>query len=278
MRDKEIKWPDGKRCAVMITFDVDGPSNWLYRDENIKNLPATYSIGEYGPLRGVPRILDLLEREQIKATFFVPGWTAEQYPDIFKAIYHAGHELGHHGYLHELFVNKTYEEQVEIIDKSQKIFKELIGSEARGFRTPSGDFSDFTPALLEEKGFIYSSSMRGDDRPYHTIIDGRKSKLIEIPAKWELDDYAQFGFNYYPPTPRGQDRIAGYQSTLENWIYEFEGHYRYGLCFGLMLHPQVIGKPGRVQMLEKLIQYMKSFPDVWFATGEEIAQWWQENY
>src|SRR5690606_2426179 len=103
-----LKWPNGYRCAVMISFDVDGPSNWINRNKNAKELPATYSLGEYGPLRGVPRILDLLEEYRVKSTFFVPAWIAEQYPKNFKEIDEAGHEIGHHGYMHELFVDKTY--------------------------------------------------------------------------------------------------------------------------------------------------------------------------
>lgn len=274
-----IKWPNGNRCAVMISFDVDGPANWINRDKRVWNLPKTFSLGEYGPLRGVPRLLDLLDKYNVPATFFVPGWIAENYPKSFQEIDKANHEIGHHGYLHELFFDKSYEEQKTIIERSQAIFRELIGKEAKGFRTPSGDYSSVTLKLLQEYGFLYSSSMRGDDRPYHIFIDGKKTNLIEIPAKWELDDFPQFGYNFFPPMPKGQDRIVSHQSVLENFIIEFEGYYRFGLCYVLMLHPQVIGKPGRVMMLEKLIQHIKrNYQDVWFATGSEIATWWKNNY
>lgn len=278
MGDPTINWPNGAKCAVMLSFDVDGPTNWINRDNRVWNLPQTYSLGEYGPFRGVPRILDLLDEQSVPATFFVPGWVAENYPERFKEINQAEHELAHHGYLHEFFVDKSYEEQKELIERSQNIFEKLIGKKACGFRTPSGDFSPETPELLRKMGFLYSSSMRGDDQPYRTVFDDGESDLIEIPGKWELDDFPQFGYNIFPPMPKGQDRIESHQNVLDNWIQEFDGYYRFGLCYVLMLHPQVIGKPGRILMLKKLIQYIQSYPDVWFATGSQIAEWWKKNY
>jgi hypothetical protein len=120
--------------------------------------------------------------------------------------------------------------------------------------------------------------MRGDDRPYRTVIGGAASDLIEIPAKWELDDYPQFGYDFFPADPNSQDRIDSHRSTLENWKMEFDGYYRYGLCFVLMLHPQLCGMPGRIQMIEKLIGHIERHPDVWFATGDQIADWWRKTH
>jgi len=278
MSRSATRWPGNARCAVMLTFDVDGPASWINRDPGVWNWPKTFSLGHYGPWRGLPRILDLLDQYNVKATFFVPGWIAESYPERFQEIDRAGHEIGHHGYMHELFATKSLDEQREIIQKSQDIFERLIGKRARGFRTPSGDFSPGTPELLLEMGFEYSSSMRGDDLPYRTVINGKETDLIEIPAKWELDDFPQFGYNFFPPMPKGQDRIASHQHTLENWIYEFDGYYRFGLCYVVMMHPQVIGKPGRIAMLERLLQHIKRHPDVWIATGAEVAEWWRQTH
>ncbi|MCD8053604.1 MAG: polysaccharide deacetylase [Lachnospiraceae bacterium] len=271
-----ISWPGGARCAVMISFDPDGETlfrsgpkgaDWAW--------PRSRSIGRYGPHRGLHRILEMLDRKQVPATFFVTALTAANYPEVFKEIHSAGHEIGHHGYNHELFNSYTREEQKEIIEKSQDVFDCLTGQTAKGFRTPSGDFSFDTPELLLEMGFSYSSSMRGDDRPYRTMIHDKPSDLIEIPAKWELDDYPQFGYNFYPADPVGQDRIMSNRAVLENWRMEFEGYYRYGLCYVIMLHPQLSGMPGRLAMVEELIDTMQSYPDVWFASGSEIADWWR---
>lgn len=281
MNELPVKWPNGARCAVMLSFDVDGETIWANGNKDFEggeHFIRSLSLGQYGPLRGVPRILDLLEKNSLPATFFVPGWVAENYPEVFKTIAEAKHELGHHGYTHERFVDKTYEEQKEIIVRSQAIFKELTGKKACGFRTPSGDWSRETPKLLQELGFLYSSSMRGDDRPYRTVIDGDVTGLIEVPTRWELDDFVQFGYNQYPAEPSGQDRISSHQNVLDNFTQEFDGYYRFGLCYVPMMHPQIIGKPGRILMLEKLIQHIKSYPDVWFATGGQIAEWWSQNY
>lgn len=281
MSQQSIKWPNGARCAVMLSFDLDAETIWANGNkcfEGGENFIRSLSIGQYGPMRSVPRILELLKKYELPATFFVPGWVAENYPDAFRMIAENNHEVANHGYTHEKLIEKTYEEQKEIFQRSQEIFEKLIGKKAKGFRTPSGDWSSETPKLLNEMGFLYSSSMRGDDRPYRTVIDGKETGLIELCAKWELDDFVQFGYNLYPAEPSGQARISNHEHVLDNFTQEFDGYYRYGLCFVLMMHPQIIGKPGRIMMLEKLIQHIKSHPDVWFATGEQIAEWWSNNY
>ena len=182
----------------MFTFDVDGDTTWENGNRGLPNgekYIKSLSVGQYGPKRCVDRILDMLESYGVKATFFVPGLTAERYPEVITRIAEAGHEIGHHGYAHERFAGKTTEEQIEIIEKTQRIFKDLIGHEVTGFRTPSGDWAKITPQLLYERGFRYSSSMRGDDRPYRTVINGEKTDFIEIPTKWEVDDYVAMAYN-----------------------------------------------------------------------------------
>ncbi|MDW5299778.1 MAG: polysaccharide deacetylase, partial [Sedimentibacter sp.] len=268
----KLVWPKGKKCAVMFSFDLDGDTTWENGnrdfhdgDKYIKSL----SVGQYGPKRGVYNILDLLDKYNVKASFYVPGITAERHPDAVKAIVAAGHEVGHHGYAHERFAGKTVEEQIEIIEKTQRIFKDLIGHEAEGFRTPSGDWSVETPGLLYERGIRYSSSMRGDDKPYRTVIDGKVTDFIEIPTKWELDDYVAMAYNMYPAEPKGIDRISPYSGVLDNFMREFEGAYRFGLCLSYMMHPQVSGTPGKIRILEELLKRITSMEDVFIGTGKE---------
>lgn len=274
-----INWPGAARCAVKLSFDVDGETLFTDGPEGKDwAWPRSVAYGRFGPRRGVDRILELLDRKGVRATFFIPAKIALNYPEMFRKVDREGHEIGHHGFDHELFSKYTIEEQRDIIRRSQRVFEDLIGKRAVGYRTPSGDFKGKTPDLLMEEGFLYSSSMRKDDRPYRTVINGAESSLIEIPAKWELDDYPYFSYDFYPAMPIGHDRISGYGSTLENWKMEFDGYYKYGLCYVIMFHPQIIGRPGRIRLLEELINYIQSFDGVWFATGAEIAEWWRKTY
>lgn len=285
MRDTEtfekIKWPGGAQCAVMLSFDVDGDTIWKNGARHLpggKSFLRANSVGNYGPNCAVRRILEILEHHQVPATFFVPAKVMEDYPALFQEISQRGFELGHHGYHHERYVDLTSQEQRAIIEKSQRIFKETIGVEAKGYRTPSGDWSRETAGILYEMGFSYSSSMRGDDRPYRTVIDGKTTDFIEMAPKWDLDDFVQFGYNLYPAEPSGQDRIAGIEQVYENFSQEFDGYYEEGLCFVIQCHPQIIGSPGRLRMYERLLEHMKSKGNVWFATGSQIADWWRRNY
>lgn len=285
MRDTEtfekINWPGGAKCAVMLSFDVDGDTIWKNGARDIpggEDFLRANSVGNYGPNCAVRRILDILESREIPGTFFVPAKVMEDHPELFKEIHARGFEIGHHGYHHERYVDLTEEEQRHIIEKSQRIFKETIGIEAKGYRTPSGDWARETARILYEMGFSYSSSMRGDDRPYRTVIDGEVTDFIEMAPKWDLDDFVQFGYNLYPAEPSGQDRIAGIEQVYENFCQEFEGYYREGLCFVIQCHPQIIGSPARLRMYERLVDHIRSKEDVWFASGSQIADWWRKNY
>lgn len=276
-----LRWPEGKRCAVMFTFDVDGDTTWENGNRGLPGGEAyikSLSVGQYGPKRCVDRILDKLNQYGVKGTFFVPGLTAERYPALIERIAAAGHEIGHHGYAHERFAVQSVEQQIEIIEKTQDIFRRLIGHPVTGFRTPSGDWSVETPRLLYERGFRYSSSMRGDDRPYRTVIDGKETDFIEIPTKWELDDYVAMAYHMYPAEPAGQDRISCYRDVKDNFMREFEGHYRYGLCISFMNHPQVIGAPGKIKILDYLLQEITKRKDVWIATVSQVADWYRQAY
>ena len=221
-------------------------------------------------------ILDLLERYGVKATFFVPGFVAEHNPAVIRRIADAGHEIGNHGYTHERFVEKTVEEQLEILKKAQQVIADITGKAPVGFRTPSGDWHVRTPYLLRDLGFSYSSSMRGDDKPYYTVLDGKESDLVEIPSKWELDDYVAQAYSVYPPEPAGLDRI--YRNVQDNDLREFRGYYDMGLCIVFLMHPQISGAPGRNLVLEEVLREVTSHKDVWIATGSEVAEYWRSAH
>jgi len=274
--DRPIPWPNGAKTAVMITVDVDAEFVWLGMDPTNIDRPKTLSMGQYGPRRGLGRILDVLDRFGVKATFFVPGRVAELYPEQIREIAKRGHELGHHGYEHENFGLMSEEQQRDVFLKGINALENVCGVRPTGYRTPAGDMTVETKRLLQEFGFKYSSSMRGDDRPYFIEVDDQATDLVEIPAHWELDDFPYFAFNYYPPFPAGQGRIANYNQVLSIWKDEFDGYYKYGLNYVIMFHPQSIGTPGRILLLEKLLMHMTSKPGLWFCTGSEMADFWRQ--
>lgn len=266
-------WPNGARCAVALTFDVDAESPFLFQPGG-ETRPKTLSMGTYGPKRGVPRILAILNRHRIRATFFVPGWTIDNWPETARDIARAGHEIGVHGYLHEEFSTLTPEQQRACHERSLAAAERVIGHRPVGVRPP-GEYTPETLRIISEMGFLYDSNMRGDDRPYRVRIDGKITDLIEISPHWELDDgpYFSFGFGSgYAPV-----RIQSPETAYEAWSREFDGYYREGLCYLLMTHPELTGKPGRALVLERLIEYIEQHEGIWFATCEEIARWWLES-
>lgn len=269
-----IEWPGGATSAVALAFDLDGPTGDALLTGAIWDRPAYFSLGGYGPWRGVDRILALLAQRGVPATFFVPAWVVEHWPEQCRRIVAAGHEVAHHGYKHEKYWDLTTAQQQAVIERSQEIFDRVLGTTAVGFRTPSGDWRPETPALLAATGFTYSSSMRGDDRPYFHA----SAPLVEIPARSERDDYATFAYTRNPDWPDGGSRIASYPATLDTWIRDFDGHHAEGLCLTTIFHPKVIGKPGRAALLGRLLDHMAGAGGVWFATCREVAAWWAERY
>lgn len=268
------RWPEGKRSCVALAFDLDGPTGGAMLDGSIWRNPSYFTLGAYGPWRALGRILDVLAARNVPATFFVPAWVIENWPSQCRAIVERGHEVAYHGYMHEAFWTLTPDGQREVMAHSTRIFERYLGVRPVGFRTPSGDWSAETIGILAEYGVRYSSSMRGDDRPY--VLDAT-SGLVEIPARWELDDYASLAYQRNPDYPAGLDRIASYDATLDNWCREFDGSHDDGLCMTTLFHPKVSGKPGRIALLEGFVDHLLRAGDVWFASCSEVADWWIES-
>ncbi len=267
------RWQDGAGCAVCLTFDVDGESLWIGRDPALAERPMHMAMGAYGPKVGVPRILALLDRHRIKAGFFIPAWTVERYPDMAREIARRGHEIGHHGYLHEKpFTLSGPEEEEQLLVKAVSIIQEVTGVRTLGSRTPSCDPSKHTMRLLKKHGFVYHSNMMDSDDPY--VHGGEAAGLIELPTSWPLDDFIFFGFSGNPPVGNG---IWSQQEVWEIWVEEFEGAYAAGGYYNLMMHPQVIGRHHRMRMVERLVRHMRAKGDVWFATPLQIARYWADH-
>jgi peptidoglycan-N-acetylglucosamine deacetylase len=262
---KPKTWPGGARCAVALSFDSDHDTNEL-RDggESIGRM----SWGQYGTRVGVPRILSILERESVPATFFVPAVAAKLYPDEQRRVVAEGHEIGLHGWIHEL--NSVLPEAVErdLHLRSADALEDITGKRAVGMRTPSWDFSPATLKIQREMGLLYDSSLMADDDPYELLEAGEPTGIVELPVEWIRDDAPYFNMNRhqalrpYTPPP----------AVLDIFIREFDLAHRDGGLFLLTMHPHVITYRSRIFILEELIRHAKAKGGVWFATHEQVAR------
>ena len=254
---------------IMLTFDLDAESGALAVDAANANRPGVLSVGQYGPKVGVHRILRLLADEGIVATFFVPGWVIDKYPAAVTAVVEAGHELAHHGYTHQppaTFASRDKEEAALV--HGIECITRVTGSAPLGYRSPSWDFSPHTLALLAQHGFVYSSNLMDDDGPYLHVIDGQATRLVELPIQWMNDDAPFFMFR--PPNPRP---IQPASHPFEIWTQELEALYHEsGKIFVLTMHPQLSGRPSRVEMVRRFIAFARALGDVQFATCAAVAQ------
>ncbi len=263
-------WPGGARVAVGLSFDFDNETITL-RDggDSVSQL----SQGEYGARRGVVRVLALLERHGIKATFFVPAVSALLHPEAMKAIVAAGHEVGLHGWIHER--NSQLDEPTErtLLTRAFETLTRTTGRRPVGMRTPSWDYSRSTIAIARELGLLYDSSLMSDDAPYEVVAGGTPTGIVELPVEWILDDAPYFTM----------DRFTSIRPTMNHdevhaiWKGEFDQAYEERGLFILTMHPHIVGHRHRIAMLDRLIQEMTSRPGVWFATHEEIARFVREQ-
>lgn len=260
---------DDRRLTVALTFDFDAESYWVGTAK--MDFPAAVSRGTYGATEGVPRSLKLLSKYDLPATFFIPGYTADRHPDVVGAIADAGHEIGHHGYLHEPPNLLTPEEERKMIERGIEALKRVVGKRPRGYRSPSGELSKATYSLLTEYGFEYDSSQFGADRPYWVEDKGVRTNIVEIPIAVELTDSCHFMFLFHPIVLPG---LSAPSKVEEIWRGDFDGAYEEGGngCYLLTMHPQIIGRYHRLQMVERLICHMLEHDGVWFAQMGEIAE------
>lgn len=270
-------WGEEYRAAAMFSFDLDAEELWRTKIEAdpAYDKPPIATRGQFGPNVAVPRILELFERYDVPCTFFVPGMVVENYPETIQAIHDAGHELGHHGYTHTNPATMSREEEADELLRGVEAFEDVIGEAPVGYRSPAADLSDNSLALLAENGFTYESSLLDSDLPYvHDLDSG--DRLVEIPFEWSLDDWPFFGFNMYPPLPY-QSGISPTEPTFDTWEREFRGLHKRGRCFVLTMHPQIIGRAGRIDALEELLQSVLATGDTWIASGAEIADHWHRT-
>lgn len=266
-------WPKNKKYAAMISVNLDAEffGKIYYPDVDV-NEGDILHLGCTSINFGLPNLLDVLDRYDVKATFFIPGAIVNRYPEAVDSIVKRGHEIGCHGNDHELLAHLTIEEQQSRLQEATRLLTRAAGRAPKGFRMPEGEITEDTLALVKSLGYSYSSSLSDDDVPYVREASG----LLELPIHWELFDLPYFVFTFDPPIPPGQSRSSRMDDVLENWLYELEGARRFGTLFNLQLDPQAVGEQGRIFMLEKLLDEIKSKEDVWIATGEEIAEYYNK--
>ncbi|UWQ22394.1 polysaccharide deacetylase [Jannaschia sp. W003] len=258
-------WPEGKRCAVALSFDVDHETNEL-RDGG-KSIGAM-SRGQYGNRQGVPRILELLRRHDVPASFYVPAVVAQLYPNEARSFVDLGHEVGIHGWIHERNSVLPFEAERDLQMRSADALERICGVRPVGIRTPSWDFSQHTLEITRDMGLLYDSSLMADVDCYRLLLDGEDSGVVELPVEWIRDDAVYFNMNRFtalrPYTPP--------EAVFDVFWREFEAARAEGGIFQLTMHPHVIGYRSRIWILEELLRRMTATGECWFATHADIVE------
>ena len=255
-------WPNRARVAVCLSFDTDTEAP-LLRDGTTS--PTSLSAAAFGAESGMPRILAMLEKYQVPSTFFVTGVDAMLHPEMVTAIIKSGrHEIGVHGWIHETPTRLGAEEEERLLDQAIGYLTKLTGKKPVGYRAPSWAFSAATLDLILKKGFLYDSSLQALDEPYEVRSRGKDTGLVELAIDWTLTETPFLGQN---------GRMAVPELLYKLYRDEFDGAYKEGTLFVLTLHPYLSGHRAPMKHLEEFVAYMKSKPDVWFATGAQIANY-----
>ena len=257
------KWPNGNKVAVLFSFDADNETVSLRFGEPTV---GALSQNQYGGRVGLQRILDVLDKNKIPATFFIPSVSLALTPEMWPMIKQSGrHEIGVHGWIHEM--NSTLPDSIErrLLVKAIAELKQMTGETPVGYRAPSWNFSPNTLSILRDLGFRYESSLMADDRAYELMQNGQPTGLVELPVEWILDDAPLFD-------PRGQSYMNP-RDVAQVWIDEFDRAYAEGTMVVYTMHPHISGHRSRVLALEMLVKHIKTKPGVWFATHKDVAEY-----
>ncbi|MEO7242450.1 MAG: polysaccharide deacetylase family protein [Variovorax sp.] len=256
-------WPEGKRSAFCFSVDVDAdsPLLWSLRDQPASRLMGHLEQRAFGPRVGIWRLLDLLSRCGIHGSFFVPASVAERHPQLLPAFVERGHEIGLHGYFHEIVAHVSDAEFTGALDASLELFHRQVGITPKGFRSPAWEMTPHMLAEVKKRG-MYDSSLSGFDNPY--TLGG----VVEVPVQWAIDDAVFFKFlggggDQWPPVSPG--------NVLDIWQSEWQGLHDAGGLLMLTVHDWVSGRAHRIQVLETLIERVRQSPGSWIATVGEVA-------
>ena len=260
---KPATWPGGARVAVLFSFDVDNETvNLRFGQPTIGEL----SQGQYGARQGLRRVVELMDPNAIPASFFIPAVSLRLAPDMADVIKRSGrHEFAVHGWIHEMNSALPAAVEKDLVARAMAELERLTGYKPVGYRAPSWNFSAATLAILRELGFLYDSSLMADDDPYEITADGQPTGIVELPVEWILDEAPLVN-------PRG-NAYSTPRDLAQVWIDEFDKAREEGGMFILTTHPHLIGHRSRIVALERLIEHIRSKPDVWFATHRAAAEY-----
>lgn len=266
----DVKWPPGVRLPVVLTFEhQSGEGAPLFPGDR-----PNYMVGgamQYGARRGMWNILELLEKYNIKATFFVCGTTAEKYPEAVRAAHKAGHEIAGMSYSFERVRTSSTEREQSLVRRSVKILEDIAGVKVKGWRCPDYRISPQTLDILAEEGFAWDSSLLNDDLPYLFDCGGRK--LVEIPFTTSTADKTFIGYPY--PQRGGPDGLANV------WNNEFEVLYeesrRASRFLILSMQTWAVGRPAPLRILKQFVERLAGHEEFWLARCSDIAKWWSEQ-
>jgi peptidoglycan/xylan/chitin deacetylase (PgdA/CDA1 family) len=264
-------WPGGYRAAACFTFDLDAESPILFDHPEAAGWLDVMSHQAYGPRTAVPRLLRLLDRTGVQATFFIPGYSAERWPDAVRSVRDAAHEIAHHGYLHEGARSAPdVETEERRLLRGLEALDTVAGVRPIGYRGPNWELSYATPGLLVEHGFRYDTGMMDADHPYRLAISPEPgaASIVELPAHWSLDDWEPYN---YLPGITGSGVIASPAEVIARWTLELEALVEEGGLFMLTNHPFVSGRASRAAGLGRLIERAQEIAGLWIATAAEIA-------
>lgn len=284
---KPLRWPNGKRLAIILTtnFEYWDPA----RDDPAPFYPGGPSIvggnlagnvydnpnftwREYGQRVGVWRMFDVFDAEGVPSSCTMNAKMALERREVIDAALERGWEIVAHNYVQtDLLTDFTFDEAAEreVIRKTLKIYEEACGRKAKGWLSSSLRSTLNTIDLLAEEGLIFITDLLNDDQPY--LVQTRSGKpMVSVSYTSEVNDFSFLR--------QGLTVETGFQMFKEQFDWLYAESANSGRFMNIGLHPHVIGQPFRIRALRDFIRYAKQFDDVWFATREEIAEWYLENH
>ena len=269
-----VIWPKNKKIAVVLTFDFDGETYWIGKNERSTKVFANLSRGQYGPHEGIYRVLNMLDELEVKGTFFVPGYIAETYQDQVKMIHEKGHEIGYHGYMKEQKRGISREEELARMEKCEAILAGITEKKPVGHRGPGGVMYDYSVEMFYKRGYIYSSNHRDVDGPFFHRINGKEIPFLEFPKDSLYDD----GFYMCTLSEPMRESMKSPREAIKMMKAEFDGLAEEGgRMITFVFHPQLSGHPGRLRVLSEFIGYMKAH-GACFMRSDEAARYLIEQH